>query len=423
MADQFVLTEESAKILQRLLDDYSRMRKNRPGLTFDSEAITTPDVYVARTPGTGIPALRMDLDTGTGTLPVGTASAFQGNTPGSAECNIYRALYTSTTPNLMPIGITRTVLNLSTTAVGGNDWVLVIRDKFGQWYVTDVAGGGGSSSLRVREYDENPSISSVIGIDTDQTTGLRVVDVTGVGGRPANTVKMYNDTADYSQSGVVTKTTQHWIGSKAFVNDNVTTYEAWGQVLFAKVVTGTQLGGVANGGSYDGSYADGGSTNRRAYSMGWSPYDTTGPWGSLVAGAGVIFGRHASTDDLVFMQFGLQSGNPLTTQIGMYSGTAPGPVPGAHTGTFFYVIGDGTHVGTGGSILKGITGTLPDGSKIQGGIIFSIGTTGSGTFRADGSWIPPSLSDAAAHTDSVYYSSTSNKIVYKDTSGVVHQFY
>lgn len=43
--------------------------------------------------------------------------------------------------------------------------------------------------------------------------------------------------------------------------------------------------------------------------------------------------------------------------------------------------------------------------------------------RADGSLSPAALSDAAAQNNSIYYSTTLSKLVYKDTGGVVRTFY
>ncbi len=255
MADQFVLTEESAKILQRLLDDYGRGRKNRPGLTFDSDDYNTPDVYVARTPGTGIPALRMDLDTGTGTRPIGTASAFQGNTPGSAECNIYRVLYTSTTPNLMPVGITRAVLNLSTTAVAANSWVIVIRDKFGQWYVLQMGSGGeAGATITVRSRDSSSGSSvyttftSINTMDFWLTTGVKATLAA------AGRILIEMVAANYPSTwGVVTNTSQIFAGPKtvrvgasevpitAWMDSNASTVGAQTAYQIVYDSTGTQV--------------------------------------------------------------------------------------------------------------------------------------------------------------------------------------
>ena len=46
-----------------------------------------------------------------------------------------------------------------------------------------------------------------------------------------------------------------------------------------------------------------------------------------------------------------------------------------------------------------------------------------GRVRMDGSIIPETLADADAENNSVYFSSTQSKLVYKDGSGVVNDLY
>lgn len=102
---------------------------NRPAVRPDD--ITTPEVYVALTPPTGIPPLD---ETGTGT---GTGI----NEPGSADCQVYRRIVTGGLAELKWAGFSRTVYNLSRTAVPANTYILIERDKWGEWYVTNSADG------------------------------------------------------------------------------------------------------------------------------------------------------------------------------------------------------------------------------------------------------------------------------------------
>jgi len=46
-----------------------------------------------------------------------------------------------------------------------------------------------------------------------------------------------------------------------------------------------------------------------------------------------------------------------------------------------------------------------------------------GIIRADGSVRPVTLADADAENNSIYYSSTASKLVYKDSGGVVNNLY
>jgi hypothetical protein len=85
----------------------------------------------------GIPALNDVAGTGS------------GDVPGSAECEVYNVIFANgdeDSPTLRPVdGLTPTVYNLSETAVAAG-WVLVVRDKFGQWWAvpTAVSSGGGT---------------------------------------------------------------------------------------------------------------------------------------------------------------------------------------------------------------------------------------------------------------------------------------
>lgn len=87
-------------------------------------------VYVARTPKSGIPALSEGADTGTGT---GTAET-SDDVPGSASCSIYRLIG----GRLYRAGFSRTVYNLAPVAVAGGNWVVVVRDLWGDWYIPNM---------------------------------------------------------------------------------------------------------------------------------------------------------------------------------------------------------------------------------------------------------------------------------------------
>ena len=43
--------------------------------------------------------------------------------------------------------------------------------------------------------------------------------------------------------------------------------------------------------------------------------------------------------------------------------------------------------------------------------------------RPDGSFVPPSMADASAKNNSIYYSTTASKLVYKDSGGTVNNLY
>jgi hypothetical protein len=126
VADGIVLSESDRALLQSVLD---RVRRDLPPKTAHAppdDSLTTPEVYAALTPPSGIPALA-------------------GALPGSAECAVYRVVGGA----LEPAGFSRDVLNLSDADVAGSAYALVTRDKFGTWWVGQGVGsasGSGSGS-------------------------------------------------------------------------------------------------------------------------------------------------------------------------------------------------------------------------------------------------------------------------------------
>lgn len=117
MADGYLLTERDRAIMREIVAEVRRTIGNttgRAGVEWDEHQ--APEVYVAKTPSGGIPALANDE-------------------PGSAACYVYRIIEGS----IGSIGARRIIYNLGSTAVSGDEWIPVIRDKFGAWL---VAGGG-----------------------------------------------------------------------------------------------------------------------------------------------------------------------------------------------------------------------------------------------------------------------------------------
>ena len=111
--------EDLAKLKGLLAQDKLRI-KNAANRLVDEQIPQSPDTYICKTPAGGIPAM-------------------SGITPGSATCSIYRRLSGS----LAEIGLTKTVYNFQSTAISGDTWIEVSRDKFGQWW-PQASGGGGA---------------------------------------------------------------------------------------------------------------------------------------------------------------------------------------------------------------------------------------------------------------------------------------
>lgn len=145
MPDLYYLSDADRLTLQRLISKVNRLKLPNRSYELQQPDPQTPRFFVALTPGSGIPALIPDAfgNTGTGT-PSGTGSVYFDR-PGHAECSVWRALvqvggYFDLTPLPTP---TIEVLNLSTSRIPGNTWILIQQDRFGQWYAIQPGGGAG----------------------------------------------------------------------------------------------------------------------------------------------------------------------------------------------------------------------------------------------------------------------------------------
>jgi hypothetical protein len=137
-----LVSQGDQRKISQLIDklDSGHINITRPptGDGWEDEEFPTPDVYVAKTPEGGIPALEEypgeGEETGTGTGTYGEASL-----PGYGDMDIYKIVKKESVPQLKKVGRAKIrVYNFSTCDVPGNEWVFVIRDKFGYWYVMDV---------------------------------------------------------------------------------------------------------------------------------------------------------------------------------------------------------------------------------------------------------------------------------------------
>lgn len=61
--------------------------------------------------------------------------------------------------------------------------------------------------------------------------------------------------------------------------------------------------------------------------------------------------------------------------------------------------------------------------NLEGLSFFNLLAERVGVIDENGAFRPPSLADGDANNNSVYYSTTQNKLVYKDNSGVVNDLY
>lgn len=125
-AELKALQEMARRVLGGTVNAFGRDNQPRDKTWEDHQA---PEVYVAKTPSGGIPAIASgDAGTGTGGY----------DEPGSATCEIYCIDETDNTPDLRDIDLEQIVYNVSSTAVSGDTYVFVARDKFGHWIVTQM---------------------------------------------------------------------------------------------------------------------------------------------------------------------------------------------------------------------------------------------------------------------------------------------
>lgn len=124
MADViYTLTDDDRNILRDLIADWKRRLRNQPRQEEVDEEQGTTEVYVARSPAAGIPALTEDI------------GASIADEPGYADCYIYRIVINAGIPELQPISnFFRRIYNLCTEDIPGDSWLIVARDKFGFWF-------------------------------------------------------------------------------------------------------------------------------------------------------------------------------------------------------------------------------------------------------------------------------------------------
>lgn len=153
MAEElYALSAAEVAAFKELVEDLRRRLSTVPDRPIHYETDhQAPEVYAAKTPAGGIPALTVGAGTG----------ANEDDEPGYADCEIYQVGGTLADPVLQRVTqLSHRVYNLSDTAVDGDTWVLVARDKFGSWLVTGTVGGGSEV-----EYIRCKAVSGIAGGD------------------------------------------------------------------------------------------------------------------------------------------------------------------------------------------------------------------------------------------------------------------
>lgn len=125
--DGYVLSKKDLILLRQFLHKFKRLQHftnpfgRPPDNTIDNEEMPSTDMYIARTPDTGIPGLTSAGSTGI------------GDTPGKATCTIFKIDgNTELTDDVTDY--TQVIYNLNATPMDADAWILTMRDKYGSWY-------------------------------------------------------------------------------------------------------------------------------------------------------------------------------------------------------------------------------------------------------------------------------------------------
>lgn len=173
---KYVLGEQDVEELRLIVQAFKSKDLSKNKTPFSDQEHQGPEVYVARTPPEGIPAI--------------TTNASDEDVPGEADCEVYEiAEIEEGSFTLQPVNETSfTIYNISTAAIAGDTWISVLRDKFGHW-IAQV--GGGSSLVKLlltgKTYSSlGPFIGySWLKVTFDSSVGAYVS--TGITGGPGNT--------------------------------------------------------------------------------------------------------------------------------------------------------------------------------------------------------------------------------------------
>lgn len=128
--DLYLLNREDMLVLRKMVEQFKRdPRMTRNRMPVEDELGQSPEVYIARTPSSGI--------SGPSSVGTGTGSSSAEETVNSAECAIYQKLANGNLQHI--VGFNKTVYSLS--QISGDIWILIERDKFGVWWVVESSIG------------------------------------------------------------------------------------------------------------------------------------------------------------------------------------------------------------------------------------------------------------------------------------------
>jgi hypothetical protein len=132
----YALSEHDKAVLARFMEEVRQQFINTPSRPAmdrswdESDDWIGPEVHVAKP--------KIDLPPLTPGPP---------DQPGYGLCDIYRVVRSSADlPELHAVDFDKPVYNVSNTDITSSTWLIVIRDKFGEWYVSGVLGEAGTGS-------------------------------------------------------------------------------------------------------------------------------------------------------------------------------------------------------------------------------------------------------------------------------------
>lgn len=165
-----MLSRPTVEKIRRAVEKIEKIPENR--ITQSNDNLNqAPEVYIARVPDAGIPAL--------GEGNTGTAS---DDAPGSADCDIYKI---NDDDDLERVAtLEKTVYNLSTKKIMER-WVPVFRDKFGKWLAQGPQGVNARFWFTANGSKTSSGVSVAVTVvrmlQGDQPTGTITAHDPGVG--------------------------------------------------------------------------------------------------------------------------------------------------------------------------------------------------------------------------------------------------
>ena len=160
MAKGYLLSEDDVRFLRKLRSWFDRYLVGAESNEYVRRSNQASDVYIAKVPTAGIPALS---EAGTG-----------GDSPGSATCQIYKI---DDTGSLVDAGFSLTVYNLSREPIDSK-YVPIYKTKFGKWVAhTEEEFGTGTGT------GTGTALCEWLDIDNIPTTGtpLYILAMDGAG--------------------------------------------------------------------------------------------------------------------------------------------------------------------------------------------------------------------------------------------------